>query len=649
IDSPTNNQNNLFGASVTLNSEQSPNLSSNFGYDSTNEDQSNFINSLNEIISTTSLRSFIDSSIDYQYAVLSKKFVESINNKIYENQSQFNNNEDPSLWGANGISGVLPYTRNSNNGQFETLTKLIDSILMNVTPSSSNLPYSNNTNDSRAISGTISNVTVTDTSSYFYQAKNNYQQNVIKYLNETNPLIINSTYNFLSSPTRIFTSNYYLNQAMIALGDTDFSNIVRNMYYQQYLYPNRRFMQNLPTNPAEGTTEWIVQKVSNAIDSVYKMNLFVDSKNVYSLGDWDSYDALKAKANQFFSNSIDENQFTYSYADQDGNNIEYYSYSQYSEIEEYYNLLINIRYVLDYNTETSKLNFKPLYDALLQATDNGTSLNPSRSAVAWVNQESINQFKEFGYSSSNLSSQLTITNLQTKAISDSTFKINPVLLTNINSYSWFNSTNPYPNFVSSGSLVDSTNQNSLTFSKDNSYWTVAPMSNTSSTSNYNSGFLGFQLENSSPLGISSSLPTSWTSNSSYSNLPVSQTNVSYIGMFYSFVSRSNLINLIDNVTTPSQLQSFYENQIANSGLPISQQNHTAMENIINTAYSTITEKLDALKTKLKEILNDTTQVPNNAFTKLDQMPLWNNELNSFTTLFDTNSQTAALKNQYVLT
>ncbi|MDE7222125.1 MAG: hypothetical protein K2N40_02555, partial [Ureaplasma sp.] len=29
--------------------------------------------------------------------------------------------------------------------------------------------------------------------------------------------------------------------------------------------------------------------------------------------------------------------------------------------------------------------------------------------------------------------------------------------------------------------------------------------------------------------------------------------------------------------------------------------------------------------------------------------LWNNELNSFTTLFDTNSQTAALKNQCVLT
>ncbi|MDE5651614.1 MAG: hypothetical protein K2H80_00930, partial [Ureaplasma sp.] len=280
---------------------------------------------------------------------------------------------------------------------------------------------------------------------------------------------------------------------------------------------------------------------------------------------------------------------------------------------------------------------------------NGTNLSSSRATVAWLNQESINEFNDFGYSSSNLSSSLSINDLQTKAISDSTFKIDPVLLTNINSYSWFKSDNPYPSFAINGSLVDATNKNNLTFSKENSYWTVAPMSKNDAKANYNSGFLGFQLENSNSLGITSSLPTSWTSNNSYSNLPVAQSAISYIGMFYSYISRSNLINLINNVTTPSQLQSFYENSIANSGLPISQQNHTAMQNIINTAYSTITEKLDALKNKLKEIINDTTQVPDNAFKKLEQMPLWNNEQNSFTTLFESNSQTKALKNQYVLT
>lgn len=649
IDYPSTNENNLFGANVTLDSKENINLSSNFGYDSNNEDELNFINSLNEVSSTSDLRSFIDSSINYQYAELSKKFVDSINTKIYENQSQFNNNENPVSWGANGISGVLPYTRNTNNGQFENLTKLIDSILINVAPTNSNLPYSNNVNNSRQIDGSISNVTVKDTLSYFYNAKNKYQQSVIKYLNETNPLIINSTYDFMSAPTRIFTSNYYLNQAMIALGDTDFTNIVRNMYYQQYLYPNRRFAQNNPVAGPEGSNSWIAKKVNDSIDSVYKINNFVNSKNVYALGDWDSYDSFKQKAIEFFNRSMEENQFSYSYIDQNGNKNEYYSYSQYDKVTDYYNLLINIRYVLDYNTETNKFNFKPLYDALLRATENGTNLKSSRAAVAWVNQESITEFNQFGYSSSNLSSELSINDVQTKMNSDSKFKVNPVLLTNINSYSWFNSKNPYADSTKNGPLVNSNNQDVLTFSKDSSYWVVSPMSKNNQNNSQNSGFIGFQLEDSGSLGINSSLPTSWKNNNTYSNLPISQATISYIGMFYSYGSRSNLIKLIDDITTPFLLQDFYEKSIADSGLPISQENHSAIENIIKTQYGTVSERLNALKTKLKEVINDTTQVPDNAFKKMDQMPLWNDKVNSFTTLFDTSSSTSALKNQYVLT
>lgn len=648
IDSPNSNPNNLFGANVTLDPKQDLNLSSNFGFDSTSESELNFINSLNEVKSTTSLRNFIDSSINYQYADLSKKFVDSINTKIYENQSQFNNNENPNLWGANGISGVLPYARNSNNGKFETLTKLIDSILLNVAPTNSNLPF-NNGNSSRQINGSISNVSVTDTLSYFYNAKNEYQKNVIKYLNETNPLIINSTYDFMSAPTRIFTSNYYLNQAMIALGDTDFTNIVRNMYYQQYLYPNRRFATSNPNVGPEGSNSWIAKKVNDSIDSIYKVSNFVNTKNVYALGDWDSYDSFKQKAIEFFDRSIQENQFSYSYEDASGKIHEYYSYSQYDKITDYYNLLINIRYVLDYNTETNKFNFKPLYDALLQATETGTNLKAPRAAIAWVNQESITEFSDFGYSSTNLSKQLTINEVQTKANSDSKFKINPVLLTNINSYSWFNSKNPYSSNTTNGQLVDSSNQDILSFTKDSSYWIVSPMSKNSQSNTYNSGFLGFQLEDSRYLNVSSSLPPSWTNNSSYSNLPISQNGISCIGMFYSYGSRSNLIKLIDDVTTPFSLQDFYEKSISKSGLPISQENHSAIENIIKTQYNTITERLNALKSKLKEVINDPTQVPDNAFQKLDQMPLWNDKVNSFTTLFDTSSTTSALKNQFVLT
>ncbi len=648
IDSPSTNENNLFGANVTLDSKETINLSSNFGFDPNNEDQLNFINSLNEVSSKSSLRSFIDSSINYQYAELSKKFVDSINTKIYENQSQFNNNENPISWGANGISGVLPYTRNGTNGNFETLTKLIDSILMNVDPANSNLPF-NNGNNSKQISGTISNVTITDTLSYFYNAKNKYQQSVINYLNQTNPLIINGTYDFMSAPTRIFTNNYYLNQAMIALGDTDFTNIVRNMYYQQYLYPSRKLSQSNQVVGPEGSNSWIAKKVNDSIDSIYKVNNFVNQKNVYALGDWDSYDSFKQKAIEFFNRNMEENQFSYSYVDQNGNKNEYYSYSQYDKVTDYYNLLINIRYVIDYNLETNKFNFKPLYDSLLKATDNGTNLKSSRATIAWVNQESITEFNNFGYSSSNLSNTLSISDVQTKMNSDSKFKVNPVLLTNVNSYSWFNCKNPYADSTTiSGSLVNQNNQNVLTFTKDNSYWTVSPMEKNKQNNSQNSGFIGFQLEDSS-LGINSSLPSSWKNNNTYSNLPISQSSISYIGMFYSYGSRSNLIKLINDITTPFLLQDFYEKSIADSGLPISQENHSAIENIIKTQYGTVTERLNALKTKLKEVINDTVQVPENAFKKMEQMPLWNDKVNSFTTLFDTSSSTSALKNQYILT
>ena len=70
-------------------------------------------------------------------------------------------------------------------------------------------------------------------------------------------------------------------------------------------------------------------------------------------------------------------------------------------------------------------------------------------------------------------------------------------------------------------------------------------------------------------------------------------------MFYSYGSRSNLIKLVNDITTPFLLQDFYEKSIADSGLPISQENHSAIENIIKTQYGTVTERLNALKTNKK--------------------------------------------------
>ncbi|MBR2858124.1 hypothetical protein IKE96_02930 [bacterium] len=68
-------------------------------------------------------------------------------------------------------------------------------------------------------------------------AKNLYQNSLVTYLNTINLVI--EPKETTGKNTYIFTSNEYVNNALLAVGsDGTLNSIVYNFYMQQYLYPN---------------------------------------------------------------------------------------------------------------------------------------------------------------------------------------------------------------------------------------------------------------------------------------------------------------------------------------------------------------------------------------------------------------------------
>ena len=195
--------------------------------------------------------------------------------------------------------------------------------------------------------------------------------------------------------------------------------------------------------------------------------------------------------------------------------------------------------------------------------------------------------------------------------------------------------------------IDNDDITDISYTNSSDYWYSAPMtaSSTYSTSEtLNTGFLGFQFENNNETGLTASIVSDAFKNSTYSN--AIGDNIDYYGMLYSYGTRQNLVDYVNGLSTVSLLTDFYDNNLRDSGLPIKESSKTEITNIIEGEDS---NRVTSLQAAITKILNDQTQVPDNAFKKMQSMPIWNKTNGQQSTLFSTSTDTPSLVSEYVIT
>lgn len=666
IDNPNSNQNNLFGAKVTSNNTNTINYNTNLGFVDELEGKSytDYYKTLLELKQNgqdNKFRSLIDSSEDIKFAKKALDFNRQMKNAIYENQAKYNSNTSATAWIDNGIAGVLPFTRNGSNGDFTSLSQLINNIVSKKT--SSTIQTSNDNFINKRASSQLgivngsNSITVNNVETYFKKQKLNYQTSVINYVNSLDLFIDPKKQTGIS--TYIFTNNEYINKALLVTGsDGTLNSIVYNSYIQKSLFPKGTIANSIISKSLSyasntiGSTGWISEQIKNSIKSTYFVNNFVGIKNLYSEGDWNSYEDFQNKANTYWTSNWEREEYQYTITNPGSNQYGFNTYAKPSDSESYYKFLLTIKYLLSWNSKNQKFEFTKIHDILEKAT-RVTNSNSGKAMIAWQNMSSIVANPSFGISSS-----MDVSAIQTKMQNDSNFKSLPLYLTNSNSYSWLGQINPYKlASTSSNYNAASPTKNDLAYTTSANYWYTAPMKSTTSISKntatsktYNMGFLGFQMEDTSETGISNGLPAAAFDNVTYSyaisNNNNSNEQVKYRGMFYSFKTRNDIVQYVKELSTVNLLTDFYNKNLKDSGLPISEATKKKITEIID---GTESNRVELLQKEILSILNDTKQLPDVVFNKMDSMPLWNNENNVNSTLFATSDETQALKNQFIIT
>lgn len=677
IDDAANQQNNLFGAKVTANltsSSDTIDYNTNFGFKESNDkNYKDYYDVLAELKKPSTgsdankLRALIDTAKNLKIAKQANDFNQTLKNAIYSNQSTYNNNASATAWINNGIAGVLPFKRDNQSGDFTSLQQLVNSIITNTTPSTTPTPNPGNkvyrnsriNNASLSINFTDSNTQASDTKTYLTKTKNEYQKAIVGYVNSID-LVVDPKIATTGTSTYIYTNNDYINKALLATGsDGTLNSIVYNSYMQKYLYPSGTTKTTL-ADTSLGSNGWIASQIQNAIKSTYYVNKFVGINNLYSQGDWTTQETFIQKAESYWDSSWNESEFKFKTSTNDGE-FGFNVYNKPSDAENYFKFLITVKYLLSWNNGKNTdgtlkgFEFKKLYDILDNATKT-TNSNSGKAMVAWQTMSSIVANPNFG-----ISSAQDMSTIQTQMQNDTKFEALPIYLTNSNSYSWLGQKNPYtlPNSANGSGYANQDNPSSPTLTKSNivyttssDYWYSAPMMQTpnKASNTGNTGFLGFQLESNSETGVDNKLPSLAFNNSTYSNaIANSGTNaVKFRGMLYSYESRTKIVDYVKNLSTPSLLTSFYDNNLKDSGLPITEAAKKNLNDLINDETNTGTNRVETIQNAIIAILNDASQVPDIAFQKMTAMPLWNSENNVQSTLFASSDTTGALKNEYII-
>lgn len=546
------------------------------------------------------------SYIKFDQAKKAEDFKQLVRNKIYDNQSKYNNNDNPSSWTSNGIAGVLPYNRNPETGEFDTLIKL-------TTLSDYDSALSDLNSKIEALMTTIEPGTA---SNYFKD--DNKPKGVSTYV-YTNNFVINL---MLCLDT---SANIQKNVFDRLISDIDLE-LEQNDNDEQFFDFKTSKVKNInnltstsPPNVSVGNytelNKWINTWINDAIQKNIIPNLQfakIDTQNQAVYGDWTTAD-FATKMTALYDKDLKLSNFA---------NGEVYDYEVNKELRDIVTALL---WLLDWNKEIGTYSFDNLVEILKEPLE---SNNYQVGYVGWINQSNDPLISIAKKNNNSFSYGVLGTNAspETQLNKDFTLKQKAILMNKLNSYSYMGSTNPYSNLTTFG--------NDMYFGKNNTnYYRQAQLSKTNTTQA--AGFLGFQIPNSSY--ITYSLPNDlYSSNQKLLTQNVSNKGENFKGFFYQFnknndptVAKKEFVSQIDN-------EKFGISQIVNlSTLLLNVKFNFTNEELkgIETVQTGVDYTIDGgkqlteaqRKEKLKGYVN---QLPENVFAKIDGEYLWNNSENS---------------------
>ena len=438
---------------------------------------------------------------------------DNIKSKLYAVQDSYTNkyslpnffNENDSTI-SNGIAGILPYTRNITNGNYDSIgyfNKLTDNVW---------------SFDDHKYSALVSAVN---------PLVNTYVDGLNLEKQKLDPFY--GVYN-----QNILTNNSLINESIKSVISSDISDDIIISKIEEEIAPiynaktNKFVIDNVggglattrPTanaTPSE-TTNYINNQIANIFQKQYILKKYItDNSNLYSDGNWNNYSQLLTIAVNDHDKNITKNQA--------GEII-----INSSERKSLYQFILTIQYALGWNAESKTYTFEPYKNYLSNNT-----LNNAKASYIWLDSDYADIVKNYG------------TNLD----NDFGFVQNPIALTKYsNTYGYQGQTPP----TVTNNQFDGAN---TTLTNDSNYFNAIKTTN-NATTDY-TGFYGLQFESNNDL-------PSYVSKAVFDNSLVTNDGTSIVknsGTLYNYENRTNVVNTIETINNFSSLEVFINELVVN--------------------------------------------------------------------------------------
>lgn len=441
-------------------------------------------------------------------ALNAQTLINAIDTKLYDNQAAYLNNKTPEDWNKNGLAGTLPYSRNPNTGDFDSLALIAAPTLLNPKPVVSGQP-------------------VMSIDSYVAKASKDYQATLNTMLNNfagngnviVDSSIKNSSQIFIATAKQDHTdamatgSLNCLNNAISNVGANDFAKPITLNRYIAYLRAQNMLTTGTDVESLFGTG--INNGLKTAIQALYLINNFSSQKQLFNNGNITTMQDIYNVSNQLFLNSLNNTLGVIGSA--------VYFAKNNSQSMDFFKFMLGLNYL-------QQDNFKEFLSYLNDEVSFG-----EQAFVTWVRSDSTSALPKFGEN----------------AAKDFSFKQYQPYLTNENGYAYSGAKFEVQD---DGKPVNGQNENT-TYTTDTKYWNVAPFdgnSNTSAsgtqatTNNMYNGFYGLQTANSNSLPSvlidGSSKDTNVFANSVWKNHHKVGQHANFQGSMYQYGSLDNYIN-----------------------------------------------------------------------------------------------------------
>lgn len=551
----------------------------------------------------------------------------SAKTKIYSLQDDYSGIRDATQWKTFGIAGALPYTRDSNTGNFNVFNKTL------------NILFSTKNN---AIS------TITDDSiiSDFDNAKMEYLTALDKFMVNIKPA--DSTF-FNKFPKvgvsqTVITNTPFVNKILIlAKSSQTINDVFYDQKYKEYLgniwdFNANKFSQTVDPIPAKPTVteatndftdlnKWILSNLQKAYQSEYvTLNFTKSLSNLYYYGDWTDLSTLEALAIKWNNEIINKNRFDKTKQDFLLKWEDNYSINSFIK---------TISWLLTWDKDLKTFTFENFKKIL---TD---SISVSKIGyVGWTNSSNIYADalanRKYG-----LTGNVQTADIEKQMKSDTNFYKFPYFLTKLNPYSYIGA----PNMTDKNQIANTY------FGDNDNYYSVADVSATIKNA---TGFLGFQSLNSSILP--NTLPTDLYSGKLLSQ-NISNPDDNFKGSLYEYNKDGNLTNarqelvkFVDNNSSVYELGNLAA-KLIDIGFNFDQAQIDQLKSVnvgVNEAGETLT--IVQRKKILVDIINNKKAIPDNAFNPIRGEYLWNNKSRLgavSTTIFNDESKQGS-ETQYIV-